>query len=108
MRTGKGLASSSKLACEGATSMVEKALLLIVMMRVFSGSVDLVAAFLMYKFNDLEKAFYINTLLALVGPTVLIITTGIALFGLAEKVSVIRMVCLFGGIILILYSLNAE
>lgn len=88
--------------------MVEKALLAIIIMRIFSGSVDITAAFLMYKFNSLEKAFYINTLLALVGPVVLIITTGIALFGLAEKVSVIRMVCLFTGIVLILYSLNAE
>lgn len=81
---------------------------MIVLLRIFSGSVDIIAAFIMYKLNDLEKAFYINTLLALVGPTVLIITTGLALLGLAEKISVTRMVCLFGGIILILYSLNAE
>lgn len=66
------------------------------------------AAFFMYKFNDLEKAFYINTLLALVGPTVLIITTGIALFGLTEKISLTRMVCLFSGIVLILISLKSE
>ena len=88
--------------------MIEKALLMIIMLRIFSGSVDITAAMLMYKFNDLEKAFYINTLLALVGPCVLIITTGIALVGLAEKVSVTRMVCLFAGIILILFSLKSE
>lgn len=63
---------------------------------------------LMLKFNDLEKAFYINTLLALVGPCILIITTGIALFGLAEKISLTRMICLFGGIFLILYSLKSN
>jgi len=88
--------------------LIEKALLTIIILRVFSGSVDIIAAMLMYRFNDLEKAFYINTLLALVGPVVLIITTGVALFGLAEKISVIRMVFLFSGIILILISLKME
>ena len=88
--------------------MIEKALLMIILLRIFSGSVDITAAMFMYKFNDLEKAFYINTLLALVGPVVLIITTGIALMGLAEKISVTRMICLFSGIVLILYSLKAD
>ncbi len=93
---------------KGAFELIEKALLMIILLRIFSGSVDITAAMLMYKFNDLEKAFYINTLLALVGPCVLIITTGIALFGLAEKISLSRMICLFGGIVLILYSLKAD
>ncbi|GGA38113.1 hypothetical protein GCM10011384_29560 [Psychrobacillus lasiicapitis] len=88
--------------------LIEKALLLIIILRIFSGSIDIAAAMLMLKFNDLEKAFYINTLLALVGPCILIITTGIALFGLAEKISLVRMICLFGGIILILFSLRSE
>ncbi|WP_225229905.1 YqhV family protein [Sporosarcina quadrami] len=88
--------------------MVERALLLIILLRIFSGSVDIAAAMLMYKFNDLEKAFYINTLLALVGPCILIITTAIALFGLTEKISLIRMVCLFAGITLILISLKSN
>lgn len=88
--------------------VIETALLLIILLRLFSGSIDLAAAALMFKFNDLEKAFYINTLLALVGPVVLIVTTGIALFGLAEKISLLRMVCLFSGICLILFSLRAQ
>ena len=87
---------------------MEKALLLIIILRLFSGSIELTAAMFMIKFNDLEKAFYINTLLALVGPIVLVVTTGIALTGLTEKVSITRMVCLFSGIILILYSLRSN
>ncbi|MDI2585785.1 YqhV family protein [Psychrobacillus sp. NEAU-3TGS] len=79
-----------------------------IILRIFSGSIDIGAAMLMLKYNDLEKAFYINTLLALVGPCILIITTGIALFGLAEKISLTRMLCLFGGILLILYSLKSN
>ncbi|WP_371811546.1 YqhV family protein [Sporosarcina sp. Te-1] len=88
--------------------MIERALLLMIVLRIFSGSVDITAAMLMYKFNDLEKAFYINTLLALVGPCVLIITTAFALIGLAEKISVTRMICLFAGITLILISLKSN
>ena len=87
---------------------IEKALILIIALRLMSGSIELTAAALMLKFNDLEKAFYINTLLALVGPVILIVTTAIALLGLAEKVSMTRIICLFGGIFLILYSLNSE
>ena len=59
------------------------------------------------EFNDLEKAFYINTLLALVGPVVLIVTTALALLGLAEKISLTRIICLFCGISLILFSLKS-
>ena len=88
--------------------LIERALLFMIILRIFSGSIDITAAMFMYKYNDLEKAFYINTLLALVGPCVLIITTAIALFGLAEKISLTRMICLFSGILLILFSLKSK
>jgi hypothetical protein len=89
-------------------TFIEKALLFIIALRLISGSIEITAAALMFKFNDLEKAFYINTLLALVGPVILIVTTGIALLGLAEKVSLTRIICLFCGIFLILFSLKSE
>lgn len=87
---------------------IEKALLVIIALRVISGSIELTAAALMYKFNDLEKAFYINTLLALVGPVILIVTTCAALLGLAEKVSMTRIICLFSGILLIIFSMKSQ
>ncbi len=88
-------------------TFIEKALLIIIILRLISGSIEITAAALMFKFNDLEKAFYINSLLALVGPVILIVTTGIALYGLADKISLIRMICLFSGIFLILFSLKS-
>lgn len=88
--------------------IIEKSLLLMVILRLLSGSIEVTAALLMFKFNDLEKALYINTLLALVGPTVLIVTTTIGLLGLADKISIGKMVCLFAGIVLILISLNSK
>jgi len=89
-------------------TFIEKALLFIIALRLLSGSIEITAAAIMFKLNDLEKAFYINTLLALVGPIVLIVTTGIALLGLAEKISLTRIICLFCGIFLILFSLKSE
>ncbi|WP_172643567.1 YqhV family protein [Sporosarcina sp. D27] len=89
-------------------TVIERALLFIILLRVISGSIEISAAALMYKFNDLEKAFYINSMLALVGPVILVVTTGIALSGLTEKISLTRMVCLFAGVLLILYSLKAK
>ncbi|AMW98097.1 YqhV family protein [Rummeliibacillus stabekisii] len=79
-----------------------------VVMRLLSGSLEIMAALFMFRFNNLEKAFYINTMLALVGPTVLIITTAVAMFGLADKISMTRMICLFAGVTLILISMNAK
>ncbi|WP_017381536.1 YqhV family protein [Paenisporosarcina sp. TG-14] len=88
--------------------LIEKALILMVILRLLSGSIEVSAALLMFKLNDLEKALYINSLLALVGPVVLIITTGIGLYGLTEKISLLRIICLFSGILLILFSLKAK
>lgn len=93
---------------EDVIGVIERALLFIILLRVISGSIEISAAALMYKFNDLEKAFYINSMLALVGPVILIVTTGLALSGLTEKISLTRMVCLFAGISLILFSLKAK
>lgn len=87
---------------------IEKALLFMIVLRLIGGSIEVSAALLMLKFNDLEKAFYINTLLALVGPTILIVTTGIGLVGLADKIPLTKMVCLFSGIVLILISLKSN
>ena len=88
--------------------VIGKALLFIVLLRLLSGSIEITAAMFMLKFNDLEKAFYINSLLALVGPIILIITTGIGLMGLADKISLTRIVCLFAGIFLVIFSLNSK
>lgn len=88
--------------------MIERALLFIILFKLISGSIELTAAFLMYKFNSLEKAFYINSLLALVGPVILIVTTGIALHGLSDKISITKIICLFTGIFLILFALNSK
>lgn len=89
-------------------TLIERALLLMIIFRLISGSIEITAAALMYKFNDLEKAFYINSILALVGPVILILTTGIALHGLADKISLTKIICLFCGIFLIFFALKSN
>lgn len=87
---------------------MESALLYMVLLRIFSGSVDIAAAGLMYKFNDIEKALTVNTMLALVGPTVMIITTGIGISGLGDRISLGKIILLMTGIALILISMRMK
>lgn len=87
---------------------MEAALLYIILLRILSGSIDILAAFTMYKLANLEKAFVVNTSLALVGPVIFIITTGIGLAGMQDKISFSKMLCLFSGVILIFISLRMK
>ncbi len=87
---------------------MQTALLYMVLLRILSGSIDIFAAMLMFKLNNLEKAFIVNTSLAFVGPIIFIITTGIGLAGLSDKVSIAKIVCLFSGVLLIFISLRMK
>ncbi|WP_026694987.1 YqhV family protein [Peribacillus kribbensis] len=87
---------------------IEKALLSIIMLRLLSGSIEITAAVLMFKYNSLEKAFYINTILALIGPSVLILTTIIGLAGLSGKISFIKGLCILMGIGFIIFGLKSK
>ena len=75
-------------------------------LRLMSGSVEIIAAYLMYRFNQVEKALLVNSGLALIGPLILISTTTIGLVGIADKLSpskllwiTIGVCCLFVGIL---------
>lgn len=77
-----------------------------VILRMTSGSLELIAAYLMYKFGEVEKALLVNSGLAFVGPFILLTTTMIGLSGMADKLSVSKMLwitagvcCLFIGIL---------
>lgn len=83
-------------------------LIYMVILRFISGSLELTAATLMYRSHNLEKALAINSMLALVGPCVLIITTSLGIAGLGDKISFQKMICLFAGIVLILISLKIK
>ncbi|WP_027340592.1 YqhV family protein [Halonatronum saccharophilum] len=76
------------------------------MLRVISGSIELLAAFLMFKYNSKEIAFQINSILALVGPTIMILVTTLGLIGLAGKFSLLQMVVIMTGVALIFIGMK--
>ncbi|EDL66376.1 YqhV family protein [Bacillus sp. SG-1] len=87
---------------------IEKAILAMSALRILSGSIEIGAALLMLKVNDMEKAFAINTLLAFVGPTIFFSTTAIGLMGLSGKISLMKAICLISGVLLIGLSLKMK
>lgn len=56
-------------------------------LRLLSGSAEITAAIIMLRLNQVDKALAVNSTLALVGPTVLILTTAIGLTGMAQQLS---------------------
>lgn len=56
-------------------------------LRLLSGSVEITAALIMLRLNQVDKALAVNSGLALVGPTVLILTTAVGLTGMAQQLS---------------------
>jgi hypothetical protein len=86
---------------------IEKVVMVMAVLRIFSGSVELIAALLMLKFNNIEKALIVNSSLVLVGPTILILTTAIGLSGMAENISFFKIFLIFLGIALILYGVKS-
>ncbi|TKC18426.1 YqhV family protein [Robertmurraya kyonggiensis] len=87
---------------------LEKAIIGMALLRMLSGSIEIMAALLFLKVNNVEKALIINSSLALIGPIVLIVTTTIGLIGIAEKVSFAKMLWIFCGVGLILYGVKSS
>lgn len=88
--------------------LFEKAILGMALLRIVSGSIEIMVAILFLKYNNLEKALMLNSSLALVGPIILITTTTIGLFGIAEKITFTRLLWVFGGVACILFGLKSQ
>lgn len=71
-------------------------------LRVFSGLVELAAAYLMWRTARVEAALQINAALGLVGPTVLVLVTLLGIAGLAGKASPTKLILIGLGALLIL------
>ncbi|MCC3373381.1 YqhV family protein [Cohnella sp. REN36] len=77
---------------------MDKTVFSMAVLRLLSGSIELTAALVMLKFNDVTKALAVNSMLALVGPMVLIATTTIGLVGLSDKLSPAKFVWVAVGV----------
>jgi len=88
--------------------LFEKAVIGMAILRILSGSIEVTAAILMLKFNQIDKALIINSSLALVGPLVLIATTTIGLIGIADKISFGKILWILLGVAFILIGIKSK
>ncbi|THF75914.1 YqhV family protein [Cohnella fermenti] len=84
---------------------MDKSVFGMALLRLFSGSIELTAALVMLKLNDVQKALAVNSMLALAGPMVLLATTTIGLVGLADKLSPMRFVWVTVGVACLLVGI---
>jgi hypothetical protein len=77
---------------------IEVSVLAMAVLRLISGSIEVFAALLMLYFNDVKKALVVNSLLAFVGPTVLIITMSIGVLSVSNDISFLKLFFLFLGV----------
>lgn len=89
-------------------TFLEKAVVGMALLRLLSGGIETIAALLMIRFNSVEKAIVINSSLALIGPLILILTTAIGVYGLADKVSFAKFIWIFVGVGCILYGVKGN
>jgi hypothetical protein len=85
--------------------MLNKFVVSMATLRLLSGSLEVIAALLMLRFNQVEKALLINSGLALVGPFVLLATTTIGLLGIADKLSFGKMIWVIVGVSCIFFGI---
>lgn len=89
-------------------TILEKAIIGMALLRILSGCIEIFAAYLMIRFNEVEKALIINTSLALIGPLILVITTAIGIFGIADKLSFGKFFWIITGVGFILYGVKSN
>ncbi|GGG56723.1 YqhV family protein [Paenibacillus radicis (ex Gao et al. 2016)] len=78
--------------------MLNKIVLSMASLRITSGMIEICAALLMLRLNQIDKALLVNSSLALVGPLILIATTTIGLVGLSDKLSFGKLAWIAAGI----------
>ncbi|WP_106768093.1 YqhV family protein [Paenibacillus faecalis] len=74
-------------------------------LRIFSGSLEIIAALIMLRLNQVDKALAVNSALALTGPLILILTTTIGLVGMADRLSWDKIGWISCGVALLLFGI---
>ncbi|MNN35603.1 hypothetical protein D3C81_1494570 [compost metagenome] len=85
--------------------MLDKFVTSMASLRIISGSIEILAALLMLKLGRVDKALAVNSALAFVGPSVLIITTAIGLSGMADKLSWSKIIWIGSGVACLLIGI---
>jgi len=71
-------------------------------MRVISSLIEFCGAVLFLKFNNVETALRINAVLGIIGPLFFTLISFLGLYSLAGKVSLVKLLIIFAGIILVI------
>ncbi|CAM2809847.1 YqhV family protein [Paenibacillus sediminis] len=74
-------------------------------LRIISGCIEILAAIIMLRLGQVDKALVVNSMLAFVGPLVLITTTTIGLMGIADKLSWDKIVWIGCGVFCLLFGI---
>lgn len=74
-------------------------------LRIVSGCLEITAAIIMLVMNEPGRALAINTLLALVGPLILITTTTIGLLGIADRLNWTKIAWIGAGVACLLMGM---
>jgi len=83
---------------------MDKVVVGMALIRIFSCLIELGAALLMLKFNKVETALKINAVLAFVGPIILMSVMALGLFGMAGKMPTSKMFFIVLGVLFIFYG----
>lgn len=81
-------------------------LLGMVLLRLFSGMVEIISAFFIFRLNSLEQALKINALLASIGPLIFLAAMYLGLTGLARDLPYQKMIFIYLGVVLIFIGLR--
>ncbi len=71
-------------------------------LRVVSSLIELTAAVVMLLTNDVRKAVAVNSVLAMVGPLIFIITMTIGIYQIAGQLSYAKLILIFMGVVFII------
>ncbi|MFC3882875.1 YqhV family protein [Bacillus songklensis] len=83
-------------------SHMDSTVLTMAVLRLVSASVEFTAAILIFLNNDVKKALFINGLLAMVGPIVMVASFSIGLISVADQLSAGKLVMIIVGVVFIL------
>lgn len=85
--------------------MLDKFVVSMASLRFVSGGLEIMAAIIMLRLNQVDKALAVNSALAFMGPLILIVTTTIGLVGMADKLSWGKIAWIVCGVSCLLYGI---
>jgi uncharacterized membrane protein HdeD (DUF308 family) len=73
-------------------------------LRVFSGVLEICAALFIIRFNRIDTALRVNGILAVIGPTILLMGIMLGVSGLTDRLPLGRLVLIYLGAFLIFWG----